>query len=388
MMGTIKIFWEAIKEKGISEEEAIQIGEKHKEILKQYFPEHLSSLSYIAKEMEIDHSIFLAYWALKEQLLGKLFLEECTSIGVTGVGSYDGQALIAGTSDRKWSVRASVVCRAPEKGYRYLAVETSQGMIRAMNEKGFCFGRNGVFFLDPKYEKKGGKDGGISIEELTLKMIQKCSTVGEAIEMIKDIPRQPGTWKILTLADASGNLVIAEVTPDEFELIEPDRYGWLSITNHFLSPKFRKYERSSHQEEFGKCGPSDPPEYSSFCRYKRTLELREMIQEKKADPYMLMKFISDIKNLDAKKGVFMSISSHGKKYGTIFCYVMQPVLKTFWYCYGPGDGKILWKENTWGHFVPFALPQLEPGQYVTAKGTVSPKYPFPFARKPSTLISV
>jgi len=317
-------------------------------------------------------SLYFSPVCLASQVKGRqipeLGEEGCTAFGVTGVGTYDGFALIGGTSDNNWMMRASLVYRVPEKGYRYLCAEVPlKGMIRAMNEKGFCFSRNAIS-PDKKWRGKLGVEGGIKNYELTVKFATECATVDDAIRLLETTARHPSLWKSFIFADATGKCVLVQLNPEDVEVMEPDKYGWVSVSNHLIGPKLEKYQTV----EVGS---------SSWYRYNRSLELRKGVREEKADPYMLMNFLADTKNMDVEKDMFKSICSHGKNGGSIFAFVMQPALKIFWYCYGPADGKVMWHEGTWGHFVPFAIPQLKPGQYVTEDGIVSPEFPLPYARE-------
>lgn len=297
--------------------------------------------------------------------------EGCTAFGVTGVGTYDGFALIGGTSDNKWMMRASLMYRVPEKGYRYISAEVPiKGMIRAMNEKGFCFAKNSIV-PDKEWKEKFSVKWGIKSSDLSERFAKECATVDDAIKILQTTPAHPSlVWRSFTFADAKGKCLIAQVTPEGFSVVEPDKHGWVSVSNHAIVSQYEHYDT-----EYRKEGTS------SWHRYQRTLELRKTMEGKKADPYTLMEFLADTKNLDVEKRIFKSIASHGEETGTIFSFVMQPALKIFWYCYGPADGKVLLHEGTWGRFVPFALPQMLPGQYVTEDGVVSPEYPYPYARE-------
>lgn len=298
-----------------------------------------------------------------------LYGEGCTAFGVAGVGTYDGFALIGGNSDKDWWSRGSLVYRVPEKGYRYIGVEVPiNGVIRAINEKGFCLIRNALS-PDKVWLEKLGKRGGIA--DTSERFIKECATVDDAIKILQSFLSNPAVaWSSFIFADAKGKVSLVQIIPGSLAVVEPDQHGWVSVSNHMIVPEFEQYDK-----EYRKEGTS------SWHRYQRTLELRKTMEGKKADPYTLMEFLADTKNLDVEKGNFKSISAHGKNSGTIFACVMQPALKIFWYCYGPADGKVLWYEGTWGRFVPFALPQMLPGQYVTEDGVVSPEYPYPYARE-------
>ena len=301
--------------------------------------------------------------------------EGCTAFSVSGQGTYTGFPLIGGTSDNSWTFRASLVYRVPEKGYAYLSAETSEkGILRAMNDRGFCFSRNAIF---PNTEWIGtlGDENGLTNEQFALKLATECATVEDAISLLQNTTRHSSVWKSFIFADSYGKCQLVQVTPDDFELLNPDAQGWASVTNHFLSDKLKKYDHDG-------TGKEDISYWqSSWTRYTRTMQLRKTMKNKKADPYVLMDFLSDTENLDVEQGVYQSICSHGKDNGTIFGFILQPALKTFWYCYGPPDGKIILNQGTWGRFVPFAVPQLQPGQYVTEEGVVSPEYPSPFAQE-------
>lgn len=71
-------------------------------------------------------------------------------------------------------------------------------------------------------------------------LLEKCKTTNEAIEILKTLPI--ASQQTLTIADSTGNIVIAECNAENIEIIKPNKDGnFVTTANEFTSNSMKKY---------------------------------------------------------------------------------------------------------------------------------------------------
>lgn len=100
-----------------------------------------------------------------------------------------------------------------------------------INEHGLVVG---LTFIYPHLRKPGFNAG-----MLVRYILEKCKTTKEAITVIKELPISSA--QTLTIADASGDMVIIECNPEIIEVIYPEKENFVATANNFNSEKMKKY---------------------------------------------------------------------------------------------------------------------------------------------------
>lgn len=82
-----------------------------------------------------------------------------------------------------------------------------------------------------------GAAGGIPIHVLLRLVLERCSTGGEALVLLRDARTAASSCITVAAADPDGSqLFAAELAPGGARIVRPDADGWLVHTNHFLAP--------------------------------------------------------------------------------------------------------------------------------------------------------
>ena len=109
-------------------------------------------------------------------------------------------------------------------------------MENGVNERGFAAG---LTFVYPKIRKPG-----INAGMLIRYLLEKCSTVKEALCEIKRLPI--ASAETVTLADKTGNLAVAEINPENKVVIYPEgNQTFVAAANKFNSPSMTKHNNEN-----------------------------------------------------------------------------------------------------------------------------------------------
>ena len=101
-----------------------------------------------------------------------------------------------------------------------------------INEYGLAVG---LTFVYPTVIRAGFNSG-----MLVRFLLEKCKTTEEAISLLKSVPI--ASQQTLTIADRTGNIVVAECNCEEIEIIRPNKDGnFVTTTNEFNSKKMKKF---------------------------------------------------------------------------------------------------------------------------------------------------
>ena len=250
-----------------------------------------------------------------------------------------------------WSTRLPVFVFQPEDGYKYIGTNSAWGCADGMNEKGF--GITGNFVNATDTPDPEGCDG----FELGPLLLESCATVGEAIAVLEDLPRGEDSWcRNMVMGDAEGNLALVEVSYEQINVETLTSDGYVVSTNHFVSDEMKGLD-------------TKPDPY--YCeRLERGNEWFENVQTP-----------IDVEDIFDCFAYIYETRQNSPTSGPCATFVNQPKELTYWFTYGWPGGNLPTKElenrqicqnMTWGAFIPFYLPELIPGQYVTELGQLTP----------------
>jgi len=150
---------------------------------------------------------------------------ECTSMAVAPWRTKDGIGRVAQNWDWLHDMKGNqIVLRAkPEKAPAYVSFCEAGHLAKiSVNEHGLAVGLN---FLHAPVKERSEIVKGIPVHFL-LRMVLKASTVGEAIEILRGVPRGDGAN--LMMADATGTIASVEISPSAVNVLRPPEIGALA----------------------------------------------------------------------------------------------------------------------------------------------------------------
>jgi hypothetical protein len=118
---------------------------------------------------------------------------------------------------------------------------------------------------------------GVGSALLIRMMLERCSTVGEAVRLLETTPRSAGGSYVM--ADGV-RLLVAEATPDEVALIELDGADSLAHTNHILKAKVKRRGLGLDQNGDLLREPGQP---SMGYSYERLDQARQALADRAAE---------------------------------------------------------------------------------------------------------
>lgn len=123
--------------------------------------------------------------------------------------------------------------------------------IDVINEKGLFVGITYAYGNTCSY--------GLSWNELTRIIGERCGTLDEALDIFKHIPLS--VPKNFFIADKKGNMAVVEHNSDRYKVIYP-KDNILIQTNHYLDPELAKIDRVLVEK----------PTHNTYLRYYETLQ--------------------------------------------------------------------------------------------------------------------
>jgi len=295
--------------------------------------------------------------------------------GATGSATRDGKPLLASNGDNPWATRTRLLVVEPEGGYRFIGTQIvsppegrspwSDMITRGMNERGLAYSWT---YVAPRSEPDSRTAEGMTFEEFGRTVLGQAATVEEAIALVAGRPRAfHGNF---LFADASGEMALVEISTRTFEVAVRFRDGVAFRSNHWLTPRMQELR-----------APPDALSDSGW-RFARLTELFGANQGGITEQ-TLMRIFSDTHGA-VEHG--WSVESHRvppdggpSPSGTTSSDVSSPRDLVFWYAYGWGSGMAPrqpevkgFQNRSWGVYVPFHLPDLEPGEYSTTDGRLTP----------------
>jgi Acyl-coenzyme A:6-aminopenicillanic acid acyl-transferase len=300
--------------------------------------------------------------------------DACTIGGATGSATRDGGSIIFSNSDDPFSTRTHLVVVEPADGYNFIAAQivsppppVSFNLMhtRGLNAAGLAYTWASVAPID---EPTSEQAIGIPYYQFGRLVLSQARTVADAIGLVERYPRAyHGNF---LFADAEGTVALLEISTQTFHIETHISDGAFARTNHWISTKMAPHGG----ERVGQ---------ASLERYQRASELIAA-QAGAIDMESLSRVTADHDGLD---GSGISICAHGNapgprhhRGGTVSSEIMEPRNGRFWYCYGwpcglaPEDPDLqVYQDRSWGAYLPFDLAILEPGEYVTTDGRLTPR---------------
>lgn len=205
-------------------------------------PEHRAEVVSLAAATHTDES---------EAMLGQCFLDiaqmsGCSTIALAGSASPDGVPRFGRNLDF-WSLDIAdkystlFIVRGDGGRYGYASVGWPGliGVLSGMNEHGLCVANMEV----PRSLRP---PTGMPYPLLYRTLLERCRTVDQAIQLLRDTPRQ--TANNLMLMDAAGDRAVAEITPESVHVRRAEGSAALVSTNH---------QRDQDDDSPGKCSRYD-----------------------------------------------------------------------------------------------------------------------------------
>lgn len=309
----------------------------------------------------------------------------CFLIGATGEGyTTNGEALLGSVSDDPYDVRTFVRSIHPlnrlahvgtelvatkgpsfeERGFFCKEGDTSRGV----NSAGLAF-TCAMLFENKTLQKKLNR---LSFSQLSQEMMEGCSSVNEAIDLMKKAEAVAPPFSVL-LADSKGDIAHVEAGSFGVEVLHhysKERPGALFAVNCYQAKQSLKYN-----------DPSATVENSMNNNGVRLRRGHELCEKWKGmiDVDKIAHILSDHANRERDPldnnlldGWGFSICNHGTRHndtrhhsefpwGTVSAEILEPSTKTLHYCYGwpcgekPQYEDQLLQENSWGKFHPFTI---------------------------------
>ena len=305
--------------------------------------------------------------------------DSCTIAGATGSASDDGCSLIGGTSDDPFTTRTRLVVVAPKEGHKFIGTQIIAGdpsavadfnnmHTRGLNDKGFAY-TWAAARPDPDIEPLSYQAIGIPFYQFGQLLLSQAKSVEDAIGLLESYPR--AIHGNFLFADAAGEIALAEVSTRSLNIETRTSDGWIGRSNHWISPRMAQIAKVPNTSD------------STVVRFDRISTLMEE-GAGRVGPAFLASCFSDHDTLEETG---WSICAHGhKKYaggngrgGTVSSEIIQPSKGVMHYCYGwPCGGSVdypdeqVYQDRSWGQYLSFRLEDLEPGEYVTVDGRLTP----------------
>ncbi len=253
---------------GSRKKEHEKLTERIAKEMRDLFPDKLEELEGIAAGSGIPKKdIFMinAWW--ENPVYPPKFPPDsgCSAFALTDtvVGPVMGQTL-----DIRRNPYWVMIFVKPRKGYSFygtLRVDMLGGC-RCINEKGLCIGGGTVAVKD--------RGEGLPRPVVFRALIERCSTVDEAVDFLGDVKVSVKVGTNLLILDSSGSVAVIEKSPTKMAV----RWGddGICATNHFISDEMRDLNANSPEMierysqpridrlmEFIKCADRDKPLVSS-----------------------------------------------------------------------------------------------------------------------------
>ena len=307
------------------------------------------------------------------------FYDNCTTAGAIGSASYDGNSIIGSTSDDPFTTRTRLVVVSPINGNKFIATQIISGdrskipdfnnmHTRGLNKKGFAYTWSAAG-PNPDIEPISSQAIGIPFNQFGKLLLSEADSVKSAIELLESYPR--AIHGNFLFADTTEEIALIEVSTRSLNIETRISDGWIGRTNHWISEKMAKISHAPKETD------------STQVRYARILALMNE-RDCKVDLDFLASCFSDHATLN-KTG--WSICAHGHtrnpnhdgRGGTVSSEIIIPSKGVMNYCYGwPCGGTVdypqdqVYQDRSWGKYLSFEFEKMDPGEYVTVDGRLTP----------------
>lgn len=209
----------------------VRFARQCEEALAEHAPELLEELRAVAEAGELEHEPFLTLSTTAPFDPADVPASNCTVVAVLPERTTDGRPIVGRNFDffHDVSEESATTYRAYPAG-RHASVGNCDiwvGREDGLNEAGLFVGQ-AAFFMR-------GLQPGLTFWFIVRLLLDRCATVGEALELIQRVPHA-ASWTYL-LADASGQAVVVEPTVEGIELRYPED-GLLVLTNHAVCARW------------------------------------------------------------------------------------------------------------------------------------------------------
>lgn len=232
-----KHYGDILYKSGVDLSSVILLNEEQKKFGSKCLPLYEKYLENIMQEVKgMADGLHQKYEDLAFWLFSLYCYEEDHGCSVIAVKT-DNDVIVARNMDMfpEYKKTSESVLYMPENKNTFLAHSTAFISVEdGINEHGLSVA---LTFLMSK-RIKPGINGGFIVRLL----LEECKTTKEAVELLKKLPIS-STHNIV-IADKLGNMVVAEICPDDINIIENDKY--VIATNHFVSDKMKKYNNKIH----------------------------------------------------------------------------------------------------------------------------------------------
>ncbi len=244
-----------------------------------------------------------------------LQIPACSSVALAPERTAFGEPLIAKNFDYLPETQPFNILRrnAPQGrlGSLDLSFPTLAGSHDGLNERGLAIAYNYGYPADKSRPR-------LPITLLVQEVLERCSTVAEAVDLISKLPRRGGA--LLTLADAGGSIASIELTSRRCA-VRPADDGIVMNTNHYHCEQTKavdaafgrfawRWQRGRHW-----MGPS------SQCRFDRLAELARARRRWDIDD--LVGLLSD--HGPDGQGSVMTVCRHPPPFATTVSMIILPV---------------------------------------------------------------
>ena len=305
--------------------------------------------------------------------------DNCTTAGATGSASFDGNSIIGSTSDDPFTTRTKLVVVSPNNGHKFIATQIISGdtskipdfnnmHTRGLNDKGFAYTWSAAG-PDPAIEPISSQAIGVPFYQFGQLLLSEADSVEDAIGLLESFPR--AIHGNFLFADSSGKIALIEVSTRSLNIETCTTDGWIGRTNHWISQHMINISRKPHVSD------------STIVRFERIFNLMSE-RNGKIDITFLESCFSDHSTLT---DTGWSICAHGHtknpnrdgRGGTVSSEIILPSKGVMNYCYGWPCGGIVdypddqvYQDKSWGKYLSFELEKMEPGEYVTVDGRLTP----------------
>lgn len=182
-----------------------------------------------------------------EELITFLFSMYCFTLDVacSCFAISDGKNIIFGrNSDFMVAIEKYYKSTFYKLNNTYAFIGNTTGFIEmedGINERGLAAG---LTFIYP-VKTKAGINAGMMVRYI----LEKCSTVREAVDFVKSIPI--ASQNTLTLTDSTGDIAVVECNCEQVEVTRPTgERQYVAITNDFKSEAMQKYRYHGEDDIF------------------------------------------------------------------------------------------------------------------------------------------
>lgn len=283
----------------------------------RHYPEQAERMEGIAAGSGLSPSL-LHLGLAAELLLNRVHWlpGACSAIAVSGPRSRGG-AMIGKNFDYPPGFRVGFCVRrsAPPRGHRSIDVTVVPlaGCHSGVNEAGLAVTYN------YGYAQEDGPHP-LPITLLVQRMLERCGSVSEAVELARESPRSGGA--LLTVADAGGATAVIELSPLRCA-VRPAEDGVSRCANHYLSPELAPVDVPRAAVYGPKTVAALRGERVHLSSERRLDELGRLASgAEPLGPEDLERLLRD--HGGAERGSDLTICRHGHYYATTCSVVLLP----------------------------------------------------------------